>query len=390
MTSRALPNVTGMPQILLQLSRIATEEHVSLDSVTPQTPIAVLGLHGGPDRRSSSPATTSTSQGFLQQLLQARCTTSKDGVTATGRLYDVLGVTLAATSTPPKVTATITLDAFYYTPVIVPTDGPATTTTTTTGRRDGRPRRGARGGGRSGGRRSSSPSAASSPGRLVGFQLSRAARRRRSLERRGAAAVGCRLRPAARKAGRADARRSGAGCRAASTQLAPRDLFVPQVSAGRRRARRRAPAPPPEARPPCARRTSSSRIRSCRRSRPVGARRTARRDRTGGAPARRRRRRRTSAPAARYIVVLGAIAGNGPASRKAAARAVVAAKNAGLKDVVANDAVPADEARSRLHGLHRPVPDAGGQAADRARARAPQRLPGRARPRGSEHPGGGF
>jgi hypothetical protein len=42
-----------------------------------------------------------------------------------------------------------------------------------------------------------------------------------------------------------------------------------------------------------------------------------------------------------YIVVLKTFAGKGPASESAAARAVVAAKNAGLKDVIANDAVSA-------------------------------------------------
>jgi hypothetical protein len=41
-----------------------------------------------------------------------------------------------------------------------------------------------------------------------------------------------------------------------------------------------------------------------------------------------------------YIVVLASIPGTGIASERAAARAVVAAKNAGLRDVVANDAVP--------------------------------------------------
>ena len=46
-----------------------------------------------------------------------------------------------------------------------------------------------------------------------------------------------------------------------------------------------------------------------------------------------------SAPAP-YIVVIGTIPGKGTTSLKAAARAVVAARNAGLKDVVANDALP--------------------------------------------------
>jgi hypothetical protein len=41
-----------------------------------------------------------------------------------------------------------------------------------------------------------------------------------------------------------------------------------------------------------------------------------------------------------YIVVLGSIPGVGRSSQQLAAHAVVAAKNAGLKNVVANDAVP--------------------------------------------------
>jgi hypothetical protein len=46
-----------------------------------------------------------------------------------------------------------------------------------------------------------------------------------------------------------------------------------------------------------------------------------------------------SAPGA-YIVIIGTIPGKGRGSLKAAARAVVAARNAGLKDVVANNALP--------------------------------------------------
>ncbi|HEX4518158.1 MAG TPA: hypothetical protein VH063_01125 [Gaiellaceae bacterium] len=41
-----------------------------------------------------------------------------------------------------------------------------------------------------------------------------------------------------------------------------------------------------------------------------------------------------------YIIVVDSIPGVGAASEKAAARALVAARNAGLKDVVANDSVP--------------------------------------------------
>ena len=128
MTSRALPNVMGMPQILLQLNRIATEEKVSLDSVTPQSPVVYSGYTAVPLSIQLTGDYFSM-QSFLQQLLK-QVTTSKDGVRATGRLYDVLNVTLSLTSTPPQVTATMTLDAFIYSPII-PTAAPTDTTTTT-------------------------------------------------------------------------------------------------------------------------------------------------------------------------------------------------------------------------------------------------------------------
>jgi hypothetical protein len=131
LTSRALPNVTGMPQILLQLSRIATEEKVSLDSVAPQTPIIYSGFTAIPISVQLTGDYFAV-QNFLQQLLN-QVKTSTDGVQATGRLYDVLNVTLSLTSTPPQVTASLTLDAFMYSPIIVPTTSSTDTTTTSSG-----------------------------------------------------------------------------------------------------------------------------------------------------------------------------------------------------------------------------------------------------------------
>ena len=129
MTNRALPNVVGMPQILLQLNRIATEEHVSLDSVTPQATIQYSGYVAIPITIQLSGQFFGM-QNFLQQLLQ-QVRTTKNGVSATGRLYDVTSVTIAAASIPPKVNATIILDAFQYSPVVLPPPGSTTTTTTT-------------------------------------------------------------------------------------------------------------------------------------------------------------------------------------------------------------------------------------------------------------------
>jgi Tfp pilus assembly protein PilO len=130
MTNRALPNVVGMPQIILQLNRIAAEEHVSLDVVTPQPTVQYSGYLAIPISIQLTGEFFGV-QNFLQQLRQQVKSTT-NGVSATGRLYDVTSVTIAAASIPPKVTASIILDAFQYLPVVLPPPGSTTTGTTTT------------------------------------------------------------------------------------------------------------------------------------------------------------------------------------------------------------------------------------------------------------------
>jgi Tfp pilus assembly protein PilO len=130
LTNRALPNTTGMPQILLQLNRIATEEKVSLDSISPGLPILYSGYQAIPITITMSGSFFGV-EGFLEQV-RKQVGVSADGVRATGRLYDVLSVTLQNSPTPPKVSATLTLDAFTYTGIPLPTPGSTAPTTTTT------------------------------------------------------------------------------------------------------------------------------------------------------------------------------------------------------------------------------------------------------------------
>jgi Tfp pilus assembly protein PilO len=113
MLERALPSITAMPQIVLQLSRIATEEHVSLDSITPQTPVLYSGYQAVPITVTLD-GDFFNIEGFLQQLRE-QVRAAGGVVTATGRLYDVLGVTLQSTTPAPRVSATLTIDAFSYT-----------------------------------------------------------------------------------------------------------------------------------------------------------------------------------------------------------------------------------------------------------------------------------
>jgi Tfp pilus assembly protein PilO len=129
LVTRALPSDVGMPQIVLQLSRIANEEHVSLDSIVPQAPVSYSGYQALPINIELSGDFFAV-ENFLQQLRnQVRVT--PDGVAATGRLYDVLGVTLQAATPAPKVTATVTIDAFSYTGIATVAPGGTTSTATT-------------------------------------------------------------------------------------------------------------------------------------------------------------------------------------------------------------------------------------------------------------------
>jgi len=121
---RALPNLVAMPQILLQLNRIATEEHLVLSSITPGTPIPYTSYEAQPMTVTLVGDSLDITR-FLQQLRgQVKVTTGR--VTATGRLYDVLGVTLQATTPAPKVSATVMIQAFSYVGAPVVTDPSST------------------------------------------------------------------------------------------------------------------------------------------------------------------------------------------------------------------------------------------------------------------------
>jgi len=129
LVTRALPNDPAMPQVIYQLSRIATEENVSFDSITPSTPVSYSGYESVP----MTVVLTGTFfgiEGFLQQL-RNQVQVSGGDVHATGRLYDVTSVTLQSVNPAPKVTASLVLNAFAYTGIgLTPTGG---TTTTSTG-----------------------------------------------------------------------------------------------------------------------------------------------------------------------------------------------------------------------------------------------------------------
>jgi len=124
--TRAMPNAVAMPQILYQLTRIATEEHVSFDGINPGSPTSYSGYESVPMTIQIS-GTFFGVEGFLQQLRNQVQVAGAD-IQATGRLYDVLSVTLQAVAPAPRVNAMINLNAFEYTGIGLT---PGTTTTTT-------------------------------------------------------------------------------------------------------------------------------------------------------------------------------------------------------------------------------------------------------------------
>ncbi len=110
---RAMPNILAMPQVVMQLSRVADEVNVSFDSIEPQAAIPYSGF-------TEVPMTVIVTgdffaiEKFLREVRTQVQPAPKSGHVI-GRLFDVQGVTLQQTTPAPKVSATLTIDAFYYT-----------------------------------------------------------------------------------------------------------------------------------------------------------------------------------------------------------------------------------------------------------------------------------
>lgn len=128
--SAALPSALAMPQVVDQLNTIAREAGVTLDTVTPGAAVLGIGYEAVPltvviDGRYFSV------EKFLN-LMRNQVQVHKTSVHAHGRLFDVQGFTLNQTEPAPSVTATLTMNAFYYTsqvaaPPVTSTDGTTTT-----------------------------------------------------------------------------------------------------------------------------------------------------------------------------------------------------------------------------------------------------------------------
>jgi Tfp pilus assembly protein PilO len=123
----ALPSQLAMPQILDQLNALAHRAHVSLNSVTPSAAVVGTGYYAVPIAVSVEGRYFGVEK-FLQ-LVRSQVSVKKDKLHASGRLLDVSSVQLS--STAPDVTASLQMQAYYFSPTAA-VPAPATTTTDTT------------------------------------------------------------------------------------------------------------------------------------------------------------------------------------------------------------------------------------------------------------------
>jgi Tfp pilus assembly protein PilO len=125
----ALPSELAMPEIVDQLDGLAREAGVSLDTVTPNVPVVGVGYY-------AEPITVVVDGRFFDvkkflNLVRTRVSIQKANVHVKGRLYDVSGVALQQTEPAPTVTATLNMEAFYFSPTAAPAPVDTTSTTTT-------------------------------------------------------------------------------------------------------------------------------------------------------------------------------------------------------------------------------------------------------------------
>lgn len=110
---RALPDTVAIPQVILELNRVASSDHVTLDGVTPSAATAYLGFNAIPISVVVSGRFFDI-EAFLQDLRTQVDVNKQGAISSTGRLFDVQSVNLTIAQTAPQVSATIALNVFDY------------------------------------------------------------------------------------------------------------------------------------------------------------------------------------------------------------------------------------------------------------------------------------
>ena len=132
--TKAMPDEVDMADVLLELSRVARESGIELDSVTPQPPAAASGYQSMPITLEIDGNYYELSDFLFRLRNLVRVRTGR--LDAQGRLFVVDSISFSeSTKSFPRIKAGLTLHAFVYgdntAPVAAPPTAPAPTTTTT-------------------------------------------------------------------------------------------------------------------------------------------------------------------------------------------------------------------------------------------------------------------
>jgi Tfp pilus assembly protein PilO len=111
--TKAMPDQTDMPGMLLELSRIAAETGIRFESITPSVPAAGVGAFQTVPVQLAFEGNYYELSDFLFRL---RSLVAKQGdrLDVSGRLYSVDSVDFAQGSGPSQLTAQVAAKAFVY------------------------------------------------------------------------------------------------------------------------------------------------------------------------------------------------------------------------------------------------------------------------------------
>jgi Tfp pilus assembly protein PilO len=133
--TKAMPDEVDMADLLLELSRVARESGIELDSVTPQPPATGAGFQSMPLTLEVDGNYYELSDFLFRLRSLVRVTSGR--LDAQGRLFVVDSISFSeSTKSFPRLKAGLTLHAFVYgdnsVPVAAPPAAPSSTTTSTT------------------------------------------------------------------------------------------------------------------------------------------------------------------------------------------------------------------------------------------------------------------
>jgi hypothetical protein len=110
--SKSMPADTGMPDLLLQLDRIASSAGVTIDSLVPRTAVKHGGYHSIPLDLVAKGSFYAVSDFLLR--LRSSVRVRGANLDVTGRLYAIDGLSLSRPSRSGDITANVAVSAFAF------------------------------------------------------------------------------------------------------------------------------------------------------------------------------------------------------------------------------------------------------------------------------------